>query len=80
MRSIHDSFSMVLIMGLLGERQDGLRRGPAPMAKLFPRQSFSLPKDLVMDEGFPPRTVGFMGRKREKEQDSNKRGEQLSQP
>jgi hypothetical protein len=46
---------------------------------VFARQGFSLPKDLVMDEGFPPHTVGFMRRKREKEQDSDKRGEQPSQ-
>jgi hypothetical protein len=52
-RPIHDSFSMVLIMGLLGERQDGLRRGPAPMAKLFPRPSFSLPKDFGHGRRFP---------------------------
>jgi hypothetical protein len=46
---------------------------------VLPRQGFSLPKALVMDEGFPPHTVGFMRRKRKKEQDSNKRGEQPSQ-
>ncbi len=32
-----------------------------------------------MDEGFPPHTVGFMRRKREKEQDNNERGEKPSQ-
>jgi hypothetical protein len=46
---------------------------------VLPRQGFSLPKDLVMDEGFPPHTVGFMRRKRAKEQDSDKRGEQPPQ-
>jgi len=44
---------------------------------VLPWQGFSLPKDLVMDEGFPPHTVGFMRRKREKEQEQ--RGEQPSQ-
>ncbi len=46
---------------------------------VLPRQGFSLPKYLVMDEGFPAHTVGFMRRKREKEQDLSKRGEQPSQ-
>jgi hypothetical protein len=32
-----------------------------------------------MDEGFPPHTVGFMRRKREKEQEKEDRGEKPSQ-
>lgn len=34
---------------------------------------------LDLDEGFPPHVVGFMRRKREKEQDGKDRGEQPSQ-
>ncbi len=39
---------------------------------VLPRQGFSLTKDLIMEEGFKPHIVGFMRRKREKEQDSQK--------
>ena len=49
-----------------------------PKDPVLPRQGFSLTKVLVMDEGFPPHTVGFMRRKREKDQD-NERGENPSQ-
>ena len=42
-----------------------------PMGKPCPdpRQGFSLSQEMDMDEGFPPHIVGFMRRKREKEQD-----------
>jgi hypothetical protein len=58
------------------ERQATLIELKSPV---LPRQGFSLPKDLVMDEGFPPHTVGFMRRKREKEQNNSERGEKPSQ-
>jgi hypothetical protein len=53
------------------------RRSQQRKALSPPRQGFSLSKELVTDEGFPPHIVGFMRRKREKEQD--KRDEQPSQ-
>jgi hypothetical protein len=43
-----------------------------------PAGFFSAKRILVMDEGFPPHIVGFMRRKREKEQDKE-RGEKPSQ-